>query len=367
MILPDFFVYLHLLEKLNFLSKLYKTSTMTNNISLQEPSLQEPDSVQLSEYFPLDSGFGDPGYNSLKPRVSWDNTETKSSSFSQWAVTNGNKFSPTTPTTESLPPGFYELAYESSIGIYLEKKVVNTDELYQLPSDELSDIIEDIEKFWQRADRYKRYGFLHKRGILLYGDPGAGKSGIIQLCTKYLIEKMGGIVINISKEEQVEMYDKMLGSFRVIERNRPLIVIFEDIDAIAGESGYSTSMILNILDGVKQIDNVVYIATTNYPEKLEERITNRPSRFDRRYEILMPNDDVRRSYIVNKLTEEDLEKIDLNSWVNETKGLSLAHMRELVVSVIAMGNSFEDTLTRLNGLKVRPKIKSKTKKIGFSS
>lgn len=328
---------------------------MDNNYTLQEAETV------------LDFGFSEPVYSPLNPRVSWDNTETKSSSFSQWAVTTGNKFSPTTPTTESLPPGFYELGYDPSIGIYLEKKEVNTDELFQLPSAELNDIIEDIEKFWQRADKYKNYGFLHKRGILLYGDPGAGKSGIIQLCTRYLIEKMGGIVINISKEEQVEMYDKMLSSFRVIERNRPLIVIFEDIDAIAGEGGYSTSMMLNILDGVKQIDNVVYIATTNYPEKLEERITNRPSRFDRRYEILMPDDEVRRSYIVNKLTEEDLQKIDLDNWVRETKGLSLAHMRELVVSVIAMGNSFEDTLNRLNGLKVRPKIKSRSKKIGFSS
>ena len=266
---------------------------MDNNYTLQEAETI------------LDFGFSEPVYSPLNPRVSWDNTETKSNSFSQWAVTTGNKFSPTTPTTESLPPGFYELGYDPSIGIYLEKKVVNTDELFQLPSAELSDIIEDIEKFWQRSEVYKSYGFLHKRGILLYGDPGAGKSGIIQLCTRYLIEKMGGIVINISKEEQVEMYDKMLSSFRVIERNRPLIVIFEDIDAIAGEGGYSTSMILNILDGVKQIDNVVYIATTNYPEKLEDRITNRPSRFDRRYEISMPDDDVRRSYIVNKLTEED--------------------------------------------------------------
>ena len=81
----------------------------------------------------------------------------------------------------------------------------------------------------------------------------------------------------------------------------------------------------------------------------------------------MPDDDVRRSYIVNKLTEEDLRGIDLDKWVRETKGLSLAHMRELVVSVIAMGNSFEDTLNRLNGLKVKPKIKSRSKKIGFSS
>ena len=43
----------------------------------------------------------------------------------------------------------------------------------------------------------------------------------------------------------------------------------------------------------------------------------------------------------------------------------MAHLRELVIAVVALGNTFEDTLARLNGLKVKPKIKSKSKKIGF--
>jgi hypothetical protein len=34
--------------------------------------------------------------------------------------------------------------------------------------------------------------------------------------------------------------------------------------------------------------------------------------------------------------------------------------------VVAMGNSFEETLNRLNGLKIKPVIKGKKKKIGFS-
>jgi ATP-dependent 26S proteasome regulatory subunit len=171
--------------------------------------------------------------------------------------------------------------------------------LYQLPSDELTDIIEDIQKFWQRADRYKEYGFLHKRGILLYGDPGMGKSGIIQLITKHLVDNMQGIVINLTNGDQIEWYGELITSFRQIEPNRPIIVILEDIDGIASEGSWSTSMLLNILDGVKQIDNVVYIATTNYPEKLEERITNRPSRFDRRYEVEPPTDDVRLAYSIS--------------------------------------------------------------------
>ena len=294
-------------------------------------------------------------------------THSHDHGYNQWAIHHGGRFTPTMPTTTTLEPGFYELGTDSQMGIFFERKNVNTDDLFQLPSEELKDIIKDIETFWKRSDKYEEYGFLHKRGILMYGDPGAGKSGIIQLCTKHLIEEMNGVVINLSTGDHIEYYSQIIGSFRSVEKSRPLIVILEDIDSIAGEGTWSTSMLLNMLDGVKQIGNVVYIATTNYPEKLEERITNRPSRFDRRYEILMPNAEVRESYIRHKLKEEDLKNIEIEKWIKESEGMSLAHMRELVISVIAMGNSFEDTIRRLNGLKVKPKTKSKNKKIGFGS
>lgn len=319
---------------------------------------------QINHMFEDEDGFNSQDKNDLEITAKPSPIKLNSS-FTQWSVRDGSKYTATTSTVNRLKPGFYELGIDNQIGIYAEFKNISTDELYELPSEELTDIIEDIEKFWSKSHKYKEYGFLHKRGILLYGEPGAGKSGIIQLCTKHLIERMEGIVINITNSDHMEYYDKFITHFRSIEPERPLIVILEDIDAIAGEGTWSTSMLLNLLDGVKQIDNVVYIATTNYPEKLEERITNRPSRFDRRYEILVPSDEVRSAYITNKLTDEDLSKIDLEKWVKETEGLSLAHMRELIISVVTMENSFEDTMNRLNGLKVKPRIKGGKKQIGF--
>ena len=182
-------------------------------------------------------------------------------SYSQWGIHGGGKYTPAMTTTAQLPSGFYEINADGVIGTYMELKKVNTDELYQLPSPELTDIIEDIEKFWDRADKYKEYGFLHKRGILLYGAPGAGKSGIIQLCTKHLIDKMDGIVINLTNGDQIELYSKFIGSLRTVEPNRPLIVILEDIDSIAGEGTWSTSMLLNLLDGGCQLPLGVFCET----------------------------------------------------------------------------------------------------------
>ena len=155
---------------------------------------------------------------------------------------------------------------------------MNVDELYELPSAEIKSILEDIECFWERRSTYRDYNFVHKRGILLYGDPGCGKSGIIQLCIKHIIEKKNGIVINIKDEDEIRYFSEFITTIKIIEPDRPLIVILEDIDSLAGEDRYSTTKLLNILDGIKQIENVVYIATTNYPEKLQERITNRPAK-----------------------------------------------------------------------------------------
>jgi SpoVK/Ycf46/Vps4 family AAA+-type ATPase len=199
----------------------------------------------------------------------------------------------------------------------------------------------------------------------MYGEPGCGKSGIIQILANMLME-LNGIVINIKSQNDIDYFIEFIPTFRKIEPTRPLVVILEDIDSLAGEDRYSTSQLLNILDGVKQIEGVVYIATTNYPEKLQERVTNRPSRFDRRYKIELPNEEIRRAYITNKLNEDDLAKIDIDEWVKRTDGMSLSHLKEVVVSVIVMGRTFEETMASLEELKKAPKVKE-TKKMGFGS
>lgn len=290
----------------------------------------------------------------------------KSDSPSQWGELSDERFIPSYKTVKKIPPGLYEIRWDSQKSTYLmEKQRMNLDELYELPSDEISNILEDIEKFWSRRDLYKKYNFVHKRGILLYGDPGCGKSGIIQLCCKHIIEKEKGIVINVKDEDAVKDFIDFIPTVKKIEPERPLIVILEDIDSLAGEDRYSTTKLLNILDGIKQIENVVYLATTNYPEKLQERITNRPSRFDRRYKVDMPSKQIREAYIRSKLTSEDFGKIDISEWVKESEGLSLAHLKELVISVIVMGKEFEESISDIKGLKKRPRIDKGS--IGFGN
>jgi len=295
-----------------------------------------------------------------------DSIDTQSPS--EWSVLKNDEFAPSYVSISKVPSGLFEIKWNSSIqALVLSKQKMNIDELYELPSPEIESILSDIRIFWKKRDAYKSYNFVHKRGILLYGDPGCGKSGIIQLCVKSLIEEENGIVINIKESEDFKYFIDFVPTIRTIEPDRPLIVILEDIDSLAGEDQYSTTKLLNVLDGVKQIENVVYIATTNYPEKLQERITNRPSRFDRRYEVQMPSEEIRRSYIKNKLTEDDMKRVDIEEWVKVTDGMSLSHLKELIISVVVMGKDFKDSIGNLTDMKESPKIKKTTKRMGFGS
>jgi AAA+ superfamily predicted ATPase len=291
-----------------------------------------------------------------------------SSGHTQWAVSDNGAFLPISKTAEKLPAGLYEIKNDSQRGIHIQQIKSISEELFILPSPEITEIIADIKKFWEGREIFKKYNYIHKRGILLHGSPGCGKSGIIHLCIKHVVEEMNGIVINIKDHYQVELFDEFIQTIRKIEPTRPLIILMEDLDALVGEDKYVTSKLLNILDGIKQIEGVVYLASTNYPEKLEERVSNRPSRFDRRYRIELPSSEIRESYLKFKLPEADQKKIDLKKWVKDSEGFSLAHLKELVISTLVLGNSYQDSLAHLKEMKNKPKNSgSKSGGIGFGN
>ncbi len=134
--------------------------------------------------------------------------------------------------------------------------------------------------------------------------------------------------------------------FRKIETTRPVVCLFEDIDAIIEIHG--DSELLQWLDGSHQIDKVINIATTNYPERLDRRIVSRPRRFDRIIKIEAPESHIRKLYFSKKLP--DLSEEEINRWTDLTKGLSFAALAELVISVVCLKNSLEDSIEVLRHL-----------------
>lgn len=278
--------------------------------------------------------------------------------FIQWITHGSGLYYPEfhVQLTKTIPAGYYGIGFDSNVGkFYVRKIQYTTDNILELPMPEIGKVMKDIKTFWKKREAFKRYGLTYKRGVLLYGPPGCGKTHLIQLIIKELIEVEKGIVFKIENGDDVERYSKFMQStFKVIEPNRRIVTMIEDIDGLFHSGKATETLLLNILDGMNQMDNIVYVATTNYPEELAERIVNRPSRFDRRYEIKLPNEEVREFYLRNTLKQEDLDDkelgIDINVWVKQTEGLSVAHLRELIVSTVIQGNTFEETIEILKDL-----------------
>jgi hypothetical protein len=304
-------------------------------------------SPSLSEI--LDGLNDDEEDNQDNMEIDSDSGDSENSeNFKFWIRKENNAFiaSPEIRTEDKLNPGLYTIEYrESWGGYYLQKQKYKTDELFVLPYDNLENILNDVKTFWSKREAFKKYKMLQKRGILLHGAPGGGKTCAIQLIVKDLIENQNGILFSVNNTNQLERFTSYYNTiFRAVEPTTPTIVIFEDIDGLVNSGSAYETMLLNLLDGIDNNDGILYIATTNYPEELKDRILNRPSRFDRRYEFTYPDEKVRRAYFKNKITEEDVASINLDEWVLKTDTLSLAHLKDLVVSVFVLGNKFEDVI-----------------------
>jgi SpoVK/Ycf46/Vps4 family AAA+-type ATPase len=94
------------------------------------------------------------------------------------------------------------------------------------------------------------------------------------------------------------------------------------------------------------------LATSNYPEKLGDRIMNRPSRFDKRFKMGHPKRSSRKLYFDNLIDEDTRKeyKIDVEKWVDDTEEMSIAHMKELFIAVCILGNSYEESLDMLRNM-----------------
>lgn len=276
--------------------------------------------------------------------------------YSQWLQRGENTFFPTdnAKTVKKIPPGIYDMQVDQNQGFYLFKKTLHLDEMIELDCEEGRDVIKSVESFWEREEKFKEYGFIYKRGLLLYGPPGTGKTSLINILADKLIKQKKGIVFTINNPNDLELYAKVIPQIvREIEPETPIITIIEDIDGLCRRTSTET-LLINVLDGIEQLKNVVYIATTNYLEALPERILNRPNRFDRRIKIGFPTEKTRLDYIKFKLKKEDLKKIDVKKWLKETEGMTISHIGELIKSVIIMGNSFEESIKLLKELAEKP-------------
>ena len=265
----------------------------------------------------------------------------------------GNDFFPCKDVVNELPNGYYSIRRDYTRGVFLRKKTVNLDKLVKLETYSLyNDILNDIDTFWKSKGEYTKRGRVYKRNILLYSPPGMGKTSLINLLVDDLIRNRNGFVISLTEAEDIFNYNDAMQFVRSIMPNKPIITIIEDIDNFIGDGADKKleSELLNMLDGINKHQNILTIATTNYPENLTERYLKRPSRFNRKYSFIYPNEENRREFIIKTNLKSDLDSININEWVKKTEGWTIDYIKELCDSVFINGYSEEQSFNEINDM-----------------
>jgi SpoVK/Ycf46/Vps4 family AAA+-type ATPase len=261
----------------------------------------------------------------------------------QWKVVQAGVFEVCGVTSPQLPAAAYGCTLNQYGDVQLITRDLQVDDLIDFADSLPARILSEIENFWALGEQFLKHGYLHRRGYLLYGPQGSGKSSVVHQVVHRII-KAGHVAVFC---EHPGFLTRAMEVFRKIEPDRPVVCLFEDIDAIIELHG--DSELLQWLDGSHQINKVINIATTNYPERLDRRIVSRPRRFDRIIKIEAPTPSIRVAYLTRKLPDL-LTNGQLEHWVQMTEGLSFAALAELVISVACLGNSLEETVNLLRML-----------------
>jgi len=135
-----------------------------------------------------------------------------------------------------------------------------------------------------------------KRGILLFGPPGTGKTHTV----RYLMSQSPGTTVVLLSGGSLRFIHD---AAKVARAHQPAIVVLEDCDLIAEDRSFGPMAkpllfeVLDALDGIDADADVAFLLTTNRVEHLERALSQRPGRVDLAAEIPLPDEQGRRALI----------------------------------------------------------------------
>jgi AAA+ superfamily predicted ATPase len=201
-----------------------------------------------------------------------------------------------------------------------------------LPRSLKEEIRTDLQNFFASREVYEKYGIPWKRGVILIGPPGNGKTHTVKALVNQLQQPC--LYVKSFKSRYGTEQEAMRQVFHRARQTTPCLVVLEDVDSLI--DGKNRSFFLNELDGFAVNTGVVVVATTNHPERLDPAILDRPSRFDRKYYFELPAPEDRLAYAAawNGNLREEMRVADavVAEVVAETEGFSFAYMKELFLS-----------------------------------
>jgi hypothetical protein len=205
---------------------------------------------------------------------------------------------------------------------------VRADEVI-LPDDSLATIRRQVVGVAEHRHRLLAAGQHLKRGLLLYGPPGVGKTH----CVRYLMSELRDVTI-------IELTGNALGQIStacsVARTLQPAMIVLEDVDLIAEDRGMHPGhhpllfQLLNEMDGLAEDADVVFLLTTNRADLLEPALAARPGRVDQAVPLELPDREARQRLFALYRGRLEVDESNSDAVIERTDQVTASFLKELL-------------------------------------
>ncbi|KAK1075244.1 hypothetical protein LTR33_009588 [Friedmanniomyces endolithicus] len=199
-------------------------------------------------------------------------------------------------------------------------------------------LINDVHGFFDNRAVYEEVSVPWKRGIIMHGTLGCGKTISIKALMHSLQDKGVASLYVKSFDACQGLQYSIRSIFAHARVMAPCLLLFEDLDSLVVDE--VRSYFLNEVDGIESNDGICMIGSTNHLERLDPGISKRPSRFDRKYHYKLPGHQERILYCeywrkkLSKRSDLGITDEVCEIVANVTDGFSFAYMKELFVQAL---------------------------------
>ena len=186
---------------------------------------------------------------------------------------------------------------------------------------------------WFQRDRRQmaQYDLPQRRGVLLLGSPGNGKTMACRWLRAECLRR--GLEWNSVSRQQYEIAAGNGSTRELFELDSPGVVLFDDFEAAlrdrAKHGDQHQSTFLTELDGMYPKSGVVYVFTSNLEVQDIDRAALRPGRIDVVLHFAPPDAELRRRLIVERWQPEIVQHLAVETIVADTAGQSFAELEEV--------------------------------------
>jgi hypothetical protein len=216
-------------------------------------------------------------------------------------------------------------------GRFLNVSKYNWDDIVLEP-DIKDNVFGDVVGFLNHAELYRANKLPFKRGLILYGKPGCGKTLLGKVVANQV--RSSFIWVTAAQASSAEFIKEL---FTLAREVAPTVLFFEDVDMYTVDRGYGAfnakvGELLAQMDGMEENNGIIVVATTNRLDVIEKALAERPSRFDRRYCLDNISLGTTKTMIEKKIDNANLVDISLDEIAAMVHGLNGCFIQEVVIS-----------------------------------